>query len=180
MSHKYIDSVLARAGASRKCRAIVRAIYDVAQGMVRVNGILGKKIFSGKFDINRGVVQGDIVSPLLFILALDNLIQQHDTAGKGVKCGHELTVRMLGYADDAAMAEERIEEMTTRLTTLADKSAEDADMTVRLDKTYTQHVQAQEKLKASEEEAMAAQKKFKHQCDFCTRKFKTMGAMYTH
>ena len=53
VSHKFIDSVLARAGASRKTRAIFRAIYDVATGMVRVNGILGEKIFSSTFGIDR-------------------------------------------------------------------------------------------------------------------------------
>ena len=84
MSHKFIDMVLTRAGASRKTRAIFRAIYEVARGMVRVNGVLGKKIFSEAFEINRGVVQGDIVSPVLFILALDQLVQCYDKAGTGV------------------------------------------------------------------------------------------------
>ena len=122
VSHKFIDSVLVRAGASRKCRAIFRAIYEAAKGMVRVNGTKGQKILSEFFNIGRGVVQGDIVSPVLFILALDQLIQIYDTAGTGVKCGNELTVRILGYADDAAMMEKKIEDMTTRLTTLTDVS----------------------------------------------------------
>ena len=56
VSHKYIDAVLIRAGASRKCRAMFRAIYEVAKGMVRVNGTMGKKIYSGIFEIARGVV----------------------------------------------------------------------------------------------------------------------------
>ena len=77
-------------------------------------------------------MQGDIVSPVLFILALDALIQCYDTIGTGINCGNELTIRVLGYADDAAMAEERIEEMTERLTALADASKEKADMVVRV------------------------------------------------
>ena len=81
------------------------------------------------------------MSPLLFILALDQIIQKYDRAGKGVKCGKELTVRVLGYADDAAMAEEEAADMTTRLTAVADGSEKDADMTVRMDKTFTHHVQ---------------------------------------
>ena len=96
VSHKYIDSVLARAKVSRKCRAMFRAIYEAAKGMVRVNGVLGQKIFSEIFNIGRGVVQGDIVSPILFILALDNLIQLYDKSGSGVKCGPKLTYRVLG------------------------------------------------------------------------------------
>ena len=76
-----------------------------------MNGILGKKIFSDAFNIGRGVVQGDIVSPLLFILALDQIVKCYDTTRVGVKCNSELTFRVLGYADDAALTEERIEEM---------------------------------------------------------------------
>ena len=82
---------------------------------------------------------------------------------------------MLGYADDAALAEERIEEMTTRLTALADASLQEADMMIRMDKTYTHHVQHQEKMRVNEEEALAAQQ---HKCDFCPRRFKSMAAMY--
>ena len=145
VSHKFLDSVLARAKVSRKCRAIFRAIYNVAKGMVRVNGILDKKIFSEFFNICRGVVQGDIVSPILFILALDQLIQLYDKSGCGVNCGPHLTYRVLGYADDAALAEAKIEDMTKRLTTLADRSLSEADMKIRMDKTFSQHVQEQEK-----------------------------------
>ena len=56
VSHKFMDVTLAAAGASRKSRAIFRAIYSVTKGMVRVNGILGSKILSELFDICRGVV----------------------------------------------------------------------------------------------------------------------------
>ena len=157
-------------------------MYEAAKGMVRVGGILGEKIFSTLFNIGRGVVQGDIVSPILFILALalDNLIQLYDKAGKGVKYGPELEFRVLGYADDAALTEERIEEMTVRLTTLADKSLQEADMKIRMDKTYSQHVKIQEAQKVNEAEMMKAQQKFKVKCDFCDRRFKTDGAMHTH
>ena len=123
-----------------------------------MNGVLGQKIFSELFNIGRGVVQGDIVSPILFILALDNLIQLYDKSGSGVMCGPKLTYRVLGYADDAALIEARIEEMTERLTELANKSVSEADMQIRMDKTYTQHVQEQEKVTVSEEEVLAAQK----------------------
>ena len=69
--------------------------------------------------------------------------------------------------------------MTERLTALADASEKEADMKVRMDKTFTHHVQVQEKQKVSEEEAMMkAHSKFKCECDFCTRRFKTKAAMY--
>ena len=150
VSHKFLDSVLRRAKVSRKCRAIFRAIYEVAKGMVRVNGTLGNKIFSTTFDINRGVVQGDIVSPILFILALDNLIQLYDKSGKGVQCG-PINYRVLGYADDAALMENEIDDMSTRLTALGDKSEAEADMKIRMDKTLSQHVRTRARRAGSNE-----------------------------
>ena len=74
------------------------------------------------------------MSPLLFILALDQLVQCYDKAGDGVNFGNQLTYRVLGYADDAAMLENRIEEMTERLTTLADKSKSGVSCTRNFDK----------------------------------------------
>ena len=68
VSHKYrcIDSTLARAGASRKTRALFRAIYEEAQGTARTQGLDGTKVYSRKFDINRGSIQEDIISPIVF------------------------------------------------------------------------------------------------------------------
>ena len=116
LSHKYIDAALAKAGATRKTRAIFRAIYAAATGVARVSGTQGKSVFSEPFDIARGVVQGDIISPILFILALDQLIKAHDVLGTGVKCNSGLVVRVLGYADDAALLEPEIDDMSARLT----------------------------------------------------------------
>ena len=85
VSHKFIDATLADAGASRKTRAIFRAIYEAAAGVARVSGIDGTYSFSGAFSVGRGVIQGDIISPVLFVLALDQLVQSFDRSGKGVK-----------------------------------------------------------------------------------------------
>ena len=74
ISHKFLDKTLAAAGASAKSRAIFRAIYKAATGKARVRGTDGKYTLSGSFNIRRGVIQGDIISPVLFILALDNLV----------------------------------------------------------------------------------------------------------
>ena len=105
ISHKFMDRTLKTVGASRKSRAIFRAIYKTATGIARVRGIDGKYEFSGTFSVCRGVIQGDIIPPVLFILALDQLIQTTDKSGDGVKCDKILKIRVLGYADDAALAE---------------------------------------------------------------------------
>ena len=118
ISHKFMDETLANAGASRKSRAIFRAIYSAATGIARVRGIDGQIIFSEAFKVRRGVIQGDIISPVLFILALDQIMQKADKNSEGVKCGRILRIKTLGYADDVALAEEKVDAMTARLTAI--------------------------------------------------------------
>ena len=142
VSHKFMDATLANAGASAKSRAIFRAIYNAAAGITRVNGTDGGKIFSGVFNVGRGVIQGDIISPVLFIFALDQIIQDHDKEARGVKCGRILKIKVLGYADDIALAENTVDSMTGRLTAIADASLTRADMEVNMTKTFSQHVYA--------------------------------------
>ena len=124
ISHKFMDSTLKKSDASRKCSSIFRAIYSAATGTARVRSTGGEHIFSGSFKVARGVIQGDIISPILFIIALDHLIQQHDGGGKGVRCGRILKLRVLGYTDDAELIDNTAEVMTTRLTSLADSHSE--------------------------------------------------------
>ena len=92
MSHKFMDTdtTLSQAGASNKSRAIYRVTYSAASGVVRVKTINNNCIFSKSFNVGRGVVQGDIMSPELFILALDQLIQKYDVKGRGYKSGRIL------------------------------------------------------------------------------------------
>ena len=135
----------------------------------------GEHIFSGSFKVARGVIQGDIISPILFIIALDHLIQQHDGGGKGVRCGRILKLRVFGYADDAALIDNTAEVMTTRLTSLADASLAEADMKVNMSKTVSQHVFRRDDITVTTEEAIAAEAEFKHQCDFCPREFKEVS-----
>ena len=180
VSHKYLDSALAKAGASRKSRAIFRAIYRAASGTARVNGTNGNKVYSDKFNVARGVVQGDIISPILFILALEQLIRQNDVHGDGVACGEFFKVRILGYADDAAMLDQDTQTMTIRLTPLADAAKQEADMEVSMPKTFSQHVGKRTGIKVTKVEAVSAQMAFKHKCDFCDRRFKTSRDMLIH
>ena len=46
VSHKFLDKSLAAAGASRKTRAMFRAIYRAAEGTARVRGLNGRTIYT--------------------------------------------------------------------------------------------------------------------------------------
>ena len=184
VSHKYIDAALGKAGASRKTRAIFRAIYKAAQGAARVQGLDGEKVYSHTFNICRGVIQGDIISPIFFVLALDQLIQQRDN-GQGISVGSIKALGVLGYADDLAMMEYTIEDMTARLTNFADAACADADMNVKMKKTYTQLVCEQEPVEApTAAELTAKELTYKHACEFakagCGERFKTKQGMKIH
>ena len=67
--HKLLDAALQAAGATDKSRAVFHAIYHKASAAVWVQTENGEETISRPFDIQRGVVQGDICSLYMYILA---------------------------------------------------------------------------------------------------------------
>ena len=51
------------------------------------------------------MIQGGIISPVFFIISLDQLVQKYDNSGTDISVVHIKDIRVLGYADDVAMAE---------------------------------------------------------------------------
>ena len=101
--------------------------------------------------------------------------------------GQILNIRVLGYADDAALAEEgRISMMTKRITTVADALKKEADMEMHMGKTFTNHVQRQEIEEKDIVRTLTStpikkiEKQYKHQCEYCARRFKTKAGMKIH
>ena len=139
-------SALADAGASDKTRAIFRSMYAAASAMTKVQGTDGKTFCSKRFQINRGVIQGDIVSPLYFILALELILKRHDThRNKGIKFGDRV-VSTLGYADDAALLDRSGDVTTDRVTSISNGSRKDADMEISIAKTEVMQVREQDRV----------------------------------
>ena len=99
--------------------------------------------------MNRGVIQGDITSPLYFILALELILKRYDNfAGKGVTF-RDVVVHTLGYADDAALLDSDINTATERVTSIAKGSKKDADMEISISKTKAMHVAEQGRVPAA-------------------------------
>lgn len=146
VSHKFLDASLKAAGASRKTRAIFRAIYSAAEGTARVRGLNGKQIYSEAFKVRRGVIQGDIISPMFFILAMEQIFRLHDRDQVGTSLGNYIEVGVLGYADDAALLAHKSAEMSQRLSKISVGSRVDADMFLHKGKTKCMHVCEQESL----------------------------------
>ena len=108
VSHKFLDRALARAGATNKVRAVFRdVLYSSAAAYTTAPDTDGKVDKSGIFLIRRGVLQGDITSPLYFILALDLLLYIHDNSSdKGISFlithmvfSHIMLMRLTGSAE---------------------------------------------------------------------------------
>ena len=130
-SHKFIDRALEKAGVSIKCRAMFRAVYSAATAYTTVPSADGSRVESAHFRIGRGVLQGDVTSPLYFILALELILLIHDAEPVCIPFA-DLAVHTLAYADDLTLAEyanpSGIARSSKRATAIAAGSKNDADM----------------------------------------------------
>ena len=162
LSHKFIDKSLDAAGVTDKTRAMFRAIYSSATARTAVPGIDGETVLSDLFPVKRGVVQGDITSPMYFILALALIMHTHDTrADKGVElCGR--VIHSLGYADDIALVDTTMDAATARVTAISQGARDDADMNINVGKTEAMHVCEQGAVTTTT--STEAKKVCKHKC----------------
>ena len=136
VSHLFLDEAMGEAmgvsSSAIKCRAIFRAIYNNAQAKVKAMDFEDEKVYNEAFPIRRGVVQGDIFSPMCFIITLTVIMKRH---GKPVVNNSALgmIINSLEYADDATLFDINAINATQaskRVTLLAKGAVEDADMLI--------------------------------------------------
>ena len=151
VSHKFLDEALSSAGASRKTRAIFRDIYVKATARVKIRAPDGRTLLSDSFSVDRGVVQGDIFSPLCFILALALIMKRHGVSSQGLGA-FGLLMDHVDYADDVAQCETSAGEASERLTRIAVGARGDADMIISVEKTKAMHVRPRMELGAPSEQ----------------------------
>ena len=140
-----------------------RNVYTAASAFTTSPSTHGGSVKSNNFRIRRGVLQGDITSPIYFILALEYVLRLHDSRTDGVSL-LKIVVHTLGYADDLALVDKGGEDMSEtiyeRITSISRGSREDADTNISLPKTKVLHVSKEEKLPTASSEAAAKQCKF--------------------
>ena len=151
----------------------VRSLYAVAEGTARVRGLNGEHIYSATFKVRRGVIQGDIISPIFFVLVMEQIFHKHDKNPTGITLGNFLQVGTLAYADDVAIASLSVDKLSTRLSSISAGSREDADMDISKPKTKTMYVEKQQVCKPTIQEIKDVESGYKHECQFCGRKCKT-------
>ena len=149
-------------------------IFAAATGVVRIRQQDGGVEMSEPFNIERGVLQGDIFSPVCFIAGLDRIFRLYDHVNPGMTvCTGAHTVRMakFEYADDAALIDEDTGQATARVTSLAAGSIADAAMIISAKKSKVMHIHKTTRTSPTSE-ADVDKLNLVHKCESCTREFK--------
>ena len=115
--HSYMLESLKLYNVPLKYIRLVHAIYQHAAVRVRLQEIGGSRRYSRNIPIRRGAIQGDIPSPVVFLVALDRLLKEHGGIDTGLKITLDLVLLDLEFADDAALANDETETASQRLTT---------------------------------------------------------------
>ena len=103
VSHLSIEKGLKRKGIPEQVRETILAMYKDASTKLTVGGKTTRRI-----NINSGVKQGCPLSPLLFNLIIDELIEKLKETNIGIQLG-EPKVCCMAFADDlVVITEERI------------------------------------------------------------------------
>ena len=181
-SQLFLDEALGAANVSVKLRRIIQCIFDAASGCIRIMKPNGEHEISEGFDISRGVLQGDIFSPVAFIVGLMHIFALHDMPGSGVEVGmppYHITVSSLEYADDAGLIDDNVQQASARLSSISSGSRNDAAMDISIPKTKAMHIHEQVKVSETETHEIAALK-LKHVCPACTRDFTTKRGLSQH
>jgi hypothetical protein len=99
VDHALLFAKLRRLGVSSHFTLVLESLYSNCNGLVKVGDRL-----SNEFPLERGVKQGDALSPLLFSLFISDLkpflSSQCPSSGITVAGSHVLTIK---YADDIAL-----------------------------------------------------------------------------
>ena len=83
----------------------IRAMYNNTRAIVKVN-----QMFSSWFDTRFGVIQGDTLSPTLFIIFLNDLVTDIENLHCGIETD-EFSLSVLFYADDIVIISENEDNM---------------------------------------------------------------------
>ena len=167
------------------CEYSVRRPWIGAKSLVCTPGFRqqdGGVVMSEPFNIERGVLQGDIFSPVCFIAGLDRIFRLYDHVNPGMTVGmgaHTVRTAKFEYADDAALIDEDAGQATARVPSLAAGSIADAAMIISTKKSKEMHIHKTTRTSATTE-ADVAKLNLVHRCESCTREFTKLRCLKIH
>ena len=95
-------------GVRGKMWRVIRAYYGHIQSRVHVNGEV-----SEWFEIETGVRQGCVLSPILFDFFFDGLVRELKELGLGIRVDSGDLLCSLAYADDLVLLADSAEDLQT-------------------------------------------------------------------
>jgi len=181
--HSYLLNALTQYGVPAKYCRLVKAIYDSAEVRVRLQEPGGNRSYSRNVSVNRGVIQGDIPSPVCFLVALDKLLKDHVSRLGGIQLTASLHLSSMEYADDGNLPDEDVDSATNRLTILDTNAQQEAGMKISIPKTKAQHIRPRPIVTQTTEDdvdTLPPEKKFKHVCSKCTMSYPSRHGLRVH
>ena len=179
--HSYLLNALREYGVPMKYCRLVQAIYNSAKVRVKIQEVSGSKKYSRPVSIKRGVIQGDIPSPICFLVALDKLLKDHGNLQSGIQLTPTLLFSHIAYADDAALPDKDVDTSSSRLTHFAEKANEEAGMEINIPKTMAQHVMHNPPVSnTTEEDIDHFNLEFQFKCDKCDMSYPTKHGLSVH
>ncbi len=136
INRPFLWQKLSAMGLSEKMVSALQVLYSEVECCVKINGFN-----SDWFSVNTGLKQGCLVSPVLFNLYINDLVDVINRTNKGVEIG-DRTVSIMLYADDICLLSENEEDMQHMINEL-EKWCQKWDMKVNTDKTMIVHFRPQ-------------------------------------
>lgn len=96
--HSAIEASLVRKGIPSRVAGYICKMYENCSTVIKANGSQTVNI-----SLRRGVKQGDPLSPILFNLCIEELLEQLDSATAGLPVGNNRNISVLAFADDLVL-----------------------------------------------------------------------------
>ncbi len=110
----------------------LQSLYHNVKCSVRLNGM-----YSSWFDVKRGLKQGCVLSPILFNLFINDVLETLNATGYGVSIDDDI-IAALAYADDIILMAESEEELSKLLQVLHNWCDSNA-IIINVDKSQVVH-----------------------------------------
>lgn len=139
LNRKALWNILEKHGVPPKLVNIMKDMYYNATSRV-----LHKGKISNPFPIESGVKQGCVLSPILFLLAIDPVMRTVNQTKQGIQWGLTEQLDDLDYADDLCLLSHTFQGIQRKLCEL-DKVAVTAGLQINFQKTKEMRIQTANK-----------------------------------